>query len=77
MGWKRSSRDVRVGSVVVALALTTLAGAGCAGKVQDSEMRAVWVPRDLSRGLVIDEEESNIRRLYRPATAGEKSAPGD
>lgn len=76
MTGQRSSRDVRVGSLLVALAMLAISSTGCAGKVQDSEMRAVWVPRDASRGLVIDEEESNIHRIYRPATADDKGPRG-
>ncbi len=78
MGGQRSSRDVRLGSFLV---LCLLAGlwTGCAGKrVQEADMRAVWVPRDGSQGLAVDEDESKMRQMYRPATEDEKrAASGD
>ncbi len=75
MRGQRSTRDVRLGSLLVVSVLAALSWTGCAGKkVQEGDMRAVWVPRDASQGLVIDEEESKMRRIYRPATEEEKRA---
>lgn len=78
MGRQRSSREVRLGSFLVLCLLAAMSSTGCAGKkVQDADMRAVWVPREGSQGLVIDEDESKMRQMYRPATGDEKRAASE
>jgi len=66
----------------VGLALTLLAGAcslACAAKLQESEMRAVWLPRDDSKGFVVDEASSDVRDVYlkRPHEEGASAAAGE
>ena len=69
---QRSTKSVAPGSVCISLRTCLLVLAvilssfACAAKVQDSEMRALWVPREDSHGLVVDEESSDVHRLYRP-----------
>ncbi len=69
---QRSTKSLELGPVctalrtyvlIVAVALSSFA---CAAKVQNSEMRALWLPRESSHGFVVDEESSDVHRLYRP-----------
>lgn len=63
-GEGQQRRSAGLVALIGGAALVALSG--CAAKVQESEMRAVWVPRELSHGLVIDEESSDVHRIYRP-----------
>ena len=38
-------------------------------------MRAVWLPRDDTRGMVVDEASSDVNQLYRPRTAEKSKRP--
>ena len=70
---KEGHRWRSAGGVALIAGAALVGSLACAAKVQESEMRAVWVPRELSHGLVIDEESSDVHRLYRPRAAGEGS----
>ncbi len=66
--------SLRAGLLIVAVVFSSIA---CAAKVQDSEMRAVWLPRESSHGLVVDEESSDVHRLYRPRSAKDPGPKSD
>jgi hypothetical protein len=70
-GERHPWRSAGVVALIVGAAL--VASVGCAAKVQENEMRAVWVPRELSHGLVIDEASSDVHRIYRPRAEEEGS----
>lgn len=66
--------SLRTGLLIVAVVFASFA---CAAKVQDSEMRAVWLPRESSHGLVVDEESSDVHRLYRPRSEKDPGPKSD
>ncbi|MCB9566143.1 MAG: hypothetical protein H6710_02820 [Myxococcales bacterium] len=47
------------GARVLALGLA-LAASACASKVDESELRVIWVPREVSHGLQVDDETSRV-----------------
>ncbi|MEZ4384655.1 MAG: hypothetical protein R3A79_25220 [Nannocystaceae bacterium] len=64
VGAGRRRRPAGVALVAGALLVAPLLA--CAAKVHESDMRAVWVPREGSHGLVIDEASSDVHRIYAP-----------